>query len=170
MSMTWLWWAPLGAAALHITEEFFYPGGFADWDRMYRPAIHKSITPRLHIVVNAAMLFACLQVGLLAMSTDTEARMFGAVMWLAIVALFFSNAVFHIVGTIRTRTRSPGVVTSVVIYIPLAVAGYVHFIRSGRVSLLIAIPAVAFGGSYHFWAGIMHRARARHDGHRSLES
>jgi hypothetical protein len=27
--VSWLWWAPLGAAALHIGEEFVYPGGFA---------------------------------------------------------------------------------------------------------------------------------------------
>lgn len=52
--MTWLWWAPLAATTLHIFEEFVYPGGFAEWDRNYRPAVRKSITPRFHIIVNRA--------------------------------------------------------------------------------------------------------------------
>src|SRR5262249_5803750 len=53
----WIWWAPLCAATLHIVEEFVYPGGFAEWDRAYRPAFRESITPRLHVVVNALLLF-----------------------------------------------------------------------------------------------------------------
>jgi hypothetical protein len=159
--MTWVWWAPLAAAILHIVEEFVWPGGFADWDRSYRPAIRDSITPRLHIIVNGALLLACLQVGLCAGTTDSRARAIGAVAWLAITALLFSNAIFHIVGTIRTRTRSPGVITGVLLYLPMPVAGYWYFVRSGTVSWRIAIVAGAVGGSYHLWAAIMHRMRSR---------
>lgn len=45
--MSTLWWGPLVAAVLHILEEFVYPGGFAQWDRLYRPQIAGSITSRL---------------------------------------------------------------------------------------------------------------------------
>lgn len=58
-----MYWLPLAAVLLHICEEFFYPGGFAEWDRAYR--------------------------------------------------------------------RSPGVVTGVLVYLPLAFWGFAHFVRSG---------------------------------------
>lgn len=159
--MMWLWWAPLAAASLHITEEFVFPGGFAEWDRNYRPAIRKSITPRLHIIINAALLLACVQVGLVANTGDAEAQAFGGVAWLTIAALLFSNAVFHVLGTIQTRTRSPGVVTSVILYMPMAVFGYWYFVHHGNVSLGLATAAAVVGGSYHSWAALMHRVRAR---------
>jgi hypothetical protein len=159
--MTWLWWAPLAAVALHITEEFAFPGGFAAWDRRYRPAIRKSITSRFHIFINAALLFLCVQVGLLAKSTDMEARGVGVATWLIIAALLFSNAVFHGVGTIRTRAYSPGVVTATVLYIPLAPFGYWYFLHNGQVAWPTATAAAVGGGSYHFWAALWHKARAR---------
>lgn len=159
--MTWLWWAPLVAVTLHITEEFVFPGGFAAWDRSYRPAIRKSITPRLHIIINGALLLVCVQVGLLGGAAEVEAQAAGVVLWLAIAALLSSNAVFHGVGTARTKRYSPGLVTAAALYVPLTVLGYWHFLRSGRVSLLTAAVAALVGGSYHFWAALLHQARAR---------
>ena len=159
--MKWLWWGPLVAAVLHIVEEFVYPGGFAAWDRRYRPAIKKSITPRLHVIVNAALLLGCLQVALLGRAGDVEAQHVGTTAWLAISALLFSNAVFHVVGTLRARNYSPGVVTAVVLYVPLAVCGYWYFLGNRRVSLVTAALAAIAGGSYHLWAALLHRARAR---------
>jgi hypothetical protein len=144
--MTWLWWAPLAVVALHVTEEFVYPGGFAEWDRSYRPAIRNSITPRLHIIINGALLLACVQVGLLARVGDVEAQTVGAAAWLTIAALLFSNAVFHVVGTIRTRARSPGVVTAVALYMPLAAVGYWYFVHHGQVSLGMATATAVVGG------------------------
>jgi Protein of unknown function with HXXEE motif len=157
----WLWWAPLGAAVLHIVEEFFYPGGFAEWDRRYRPVVRVSITRRFHVIINGALLLACIQIGILGTASGADARAIGTALWLAIAALLFSNAVFHVVGSIRTRTRSPGVVTGVVLYVPLAVVGYTYFLRSGYASFPTAVVAAVIGGSYPMWAALMHRARAR---------
>jgi glutamine amidotransferase-like uncharacterized protein len=39
--VSWLWWAPLVAAALHIGEEFVYPGGFAEWERAWAALAHR---------------------------------------------------------------------------------------------------------------------------------
>jgi hypothetical protein len=60
--MKWLWWAPLFAALAHIVEEFVYPGGFADWDRAYRPQYRSSITGRVHVIINAALIALCVSV------------------------------------------------------------------------------------------------------------
>jgi hypothetical protein len=35
--VSWIGWAPPGATVLQIGEEFVHPGGFASWDRAYRP-------------------------------------------------------------------------------------------------------------------------------------
>ena len=168
----WLWWAPLVAAGLHIGEEFVYPGGFASWDREYRPAIRSSITPGLHLLVNALLLAACASVGLsgmpggavvvvgLRLRSPIPASLSGPA-WLAMAALLFSNALFHVVGTCRTRRVSPGVRTGELLYVPLTLIGYGYFMRSGRVSVVAAGIAALLGGSYHLWAAWGHRWRSR---------
>ena len=171
--MEWLWWAPLLAAVAHIVEEFVYPGGFADWDRAYRPEIRNSITPRLHLIVNTALILACINVGIA--GTTGGAVSLGGVRigsmtppqyavagWLALAALLFSNAIFHIVGTVQTGRVSPGVRTGLLLYVPLTVYGYWHFLSSGLVSFGVAVFVGLLGGSYHFWASMLHAVRARH--------
>jgi hypothetical protein len=171
--MGWLWWAPLLAVVAHIVEEFVYPGGFADWDRAYRPEIRNSITPRLHLIVNTALIVVCINVGIA--GTAGGAVSLGGVRvgsmtppqyavagWLALAALLFSNAIFHFGGTVRTGRMSPGVRTGLVLYVPLAVYGFWHFLSSGLISFGAALIAGLLGGSYHVWASVLHAARARH--------
>jgi uncharacterized protein with HXXEE motif len=170
--MTWLWWAPLGAAALHIFEEFVYPGGFAAWDRAYRPEFQESITPRLHVVVNALLLFACFSVGVSGLPggalvvgglrfRSVVPPSLAVLAWLALAALLVSNAVFHGVGTYRTGRISPGVRSGALLYVPLAVYGYAHFIGEHQASVAGAVLAGIAGSSYHLWASLGHRWRSR---------
>ena len=171
--MSWVWWAPLGAAALHIGEEFIYPGGFAAWDRAYRPEFASSITPGLHVIVNALLLAICATVGIAGMPGQAievaGLRFRSAIpsslavpLWLAMAALLFSNAIFHLLGTYQTRMASPGVRTGVLLYIPMAVLGYWHFLHTRQVSAVAAVAAALLGGSYHLWASWAHRLRSRH--------
>ena len=153
--MDWIYWTPLAAACLHITEEFLLPGGFADWDRRYRPAIAASITTRFHVIINGLLLLLCYDVGVL---RGTQS---GVILWLTLTALQFSNAVWHLNGARKTRSYSPGMVTGLFLYIPLAIYGYVHFLRNGQASVLIAVFAFAFGVSYPLLSSFMHRRRAR---------
>jgi hypothetical protein len=171
--ISWVWWAPLVAVLAHIVEEFFYPGGFADWDRSYRPQIRSSITPRFHIVINAALVGLCLSIaaagapggvihlGGLALGSIVPPR-FAAAGWLGLVALLCSNAIWHIVGTVKTGRTSPGVRTGVLLYIPLAAFGLWYFLSKDLVSIEATIVAAAIGGSYQFWADILHWFRSRH--------
>jgi hypothetical protein len=82
------------------------------------------------------------------------------VSWVALVALLFSKAVFHIVGTIQSRRCSPGVFMGVLAYIPLALFGGWRFIHADGMPVMTAVAAVVLGGSYHLWAGIGHKLRA----------
>ena len=153
--MTSIFWWPLIAAILHIIEEFVFPGGFAEWDRAYRPAYRDSITPRLHVVMNALLILLCLSAGT---NGSTPA---GVALWLTLAALLASNAVFHVVGAIKTKRYSPGMATGILLYLPMAAYGYAHFLRTQQASAGTAVAAAALGGSYHVWSAVMHSRRAR---------
>ena len=151
--MTWIFWAPLCAAILHIFEEFVLPGGFAAWYRRYRPEIQKSITPRFLVIINALLLMLCYNVVAL------RSRPEGVGLWLMVTALLASNAIWHVVGAVKTRSYSPGIITGLLLYVPLAFYGYAWFLRSEEASVATAIIAFAVGGSYHLWSSAFHRLR-----------
>jgi hypothetical protein len=155
VSASWIWWAPFVAASLHIVEEFFFPGGFPEWDRAYRSHLAKSITKRLHIVINALLILLTLSI---AMSTHTEGSVAA---WLTLASLLFGNAIFHLVGTVKTKRYSPGVVTGLLLYVPMAIFGYAYFLRTRQASKGTALVALLLGASYQLWATMAHKARAR---------
>lgn len=61
-------WTLLPAAALHIIEEFVWPGGFALWYRSWRPELAPSMTAAFFIVVNARLLALCATAGIFSAS------------------------------------------------------------------------------------------------------
>ena len=122
--------------------------------------------------MNALLLAACATVGISGMPGAAIVvgglRLRSAVPaslsvpgWLTLAALLFSNAVFHLVGTLQTKRMSPGVRTGVLLYMPLALVGYRHFTRAGEVSAVAAVVAASLGGSYHLWAAWAHRWRSQ---------
>jgi hypothetical protein len=150
-----MYWWPLFAAVLHIVEEFVFPGGFADWDRRYRPAVRSSVTPGFHLVANTVLLLACLLLGFFGPSPRAVAA------WLTLAALFLANAIYHLIGTYQTRSYSPGLVTGVLLYVPLALYGFTYFLVTGQASNSTALAALAIGGSYHLWSSLTHAQRAK---------
>lgn len=153
---TIIFWMPAAAACVHVLDEFVFPGGFKKWFLEYKADFAVSVSDRWLFFINAALIGMGVNVGLLSHSPPL-----GAVAWLAMAALLFSNAVFHVIGAIETRKYSPGMITGLAIYVPLATFGFAHFLRSGEVSIVMAIVAAAVGGSYHFIAFANHRRRAR---------
>jgi len=151
----WIYWAPLCTAGLHIFEEFVFPGGFMAWYRKSRPTMQASITPRFLIVVNVLLLILCYDVGAMAW------RPLGTQLWFLVAAILFANGIWHLVGTIRTRSYSPGLVTGLALYVPVGILGAVQLIRSGQTSIAGALPAAALGASYQLWSNLLHRRRAR---------
>jgi hypothetical protein len=148
--MDWLPWAPLCAAILHIAEEFLYPGGFAEWYRRYRNDPSR-ITARFLILVNAALLAGCIEIGLLGHSLP------GIFYWLTIAAVMFSNGVWHAWASYKSHSYSPGTITGVIVYLPMAIYGFAHFLRTSQVPLFAALIACGLGGSYHLWSALYHR-------------
>jgi uncharacterized membrane protein YjfL (UPF0719 family) len=61
----------------------------------------------------------------------------------------------------RLRAYSPGVITGMAIYAPLAVYGYVEFLRSGAASIQTALIAGMIGSSYPIWSAAYHKKRTK---------
>jgi hypothetical protein len=156
-------WSLAIAALLHIVEEFVWPGGFKAWWRAYRPGTAGQVSNRYLVGINA-LLVAVSVVIAIAMPYP---RGNGVAAWLTLGALLFSNAIFHLMGAFETKRYSPGMVTAVLLYLPLPVFGYAHFLRTGRASAGTAIVAALIGGSYHFIAFANHRRRATRRGNES---
>jgi len=155
--MTYIFWAPLAAAVLHIFEEFVFPGGFREWYSTYKPHIKKSISKRFLFLINLGLLILCYDIGALKDSSINTS----IILWLGVMALLAANGAWHIRAALKTKTYSPGVVTGIIIYIPLAVYGYIYFLQSGQVSVWIAIAAFIVGASYQLWSNLFHWFRSR---------
>jgi hypothetical protein len=124
-----VWLFPL-AYALHILEEWV--GGFPEW----LAAIDgDGVSRRAFVLINTGALI--LMVAAARASTRREEQGWLAI---AIAAIVLVNGLLHVVGTLYTGTYSPGLVTSVILYLPL-----------GQLALLRAWQQAASG---HVAAGI----------------
>ena len=155
--MSLLAWSLAIAATIHIIEEFAFPGGFKAWWCAYKPDIAASVSNRFLVMINTLLIAFSALVALAMQSPKGN----GIAAWLTLAALLFSNAVFHIIGAMQTKGYSPGMISGIVLYIPLAVYGFIHFLRNGQESIGTALMAILLGGSYHFISFANHRRRAQ---------
>jgi len=147
---------PLVASLLHVGEEFVWPGGFLAWHRRYRPELSRSITARNAMVLNAVLIAACIVLaGWGSMMSS------GLSLWLVITSILAVNAVFHFLGMIRLRSYSPGVVTGVLVSVPLCLWGFQHVLSNGAVGPRMAIESLLLGASFQLWSMFHHRLRVR---------
>ena len=152
--MDWLAWAPLAAACCHIFEEFVWPGGFAAWYRRYRGNA-PTVTARMLWIVNVGLLLACVNYALVA-----KTRL-GATALLGMCALLCSNGLWHAWASVRSHTVSPGVVTGILLYVPLMIVEFNVYLQARRVTLWMAAVALVLGSSYHLWSALYHRTGAK---------
>lgn len=153
--MQLVFWLPMVCVLLHIGEEFVWPGGFSAWFHGYRAENAVSFTPRFAVGINALLIAITIVLGFIG---ATWSR--GISLWLTLAALLASNALFHIVGTLRGGRYSPGIVTGVALYLPLCIWGFWHFLGSGEASLRLALTSLIVGSSYNLWSILTHRLRA----------
>jgi hypothetical protein len=136
----WIFIVLPGAAMAHIFEEYIYPGGFADALKKLIPRAVHLFTPGFHVAVNGLFLLLCLS-SLVIGRTNL-------VLSLSPFSLIFVNALLHIRGSIVTRGYYPGMITSVFLYIPLAVYVYSRFIMSGQLTWRAGVLSILLGGLY----------------------
>jgi hypothetical protein len=124
--MEWIYIAFFIASALHMTEEYFFPGGFMDVMKRVNPSFGPLVTTPAAIIINALQLVLCLFV----IAFGEKAPVFG----MSVAGLFIINGLAHIVGCVRVRGYAPGVVTGVGLYLPLAAHAYYISLSSGRLT------------------------------------
>ena len=103
-----VWLFPL-AYALHVMEEWL--GGFPEWLALITgDGISRQTFVAINTIAFAAMLVA--------VRAATKREEHG---WLAIAiaTLTLVNGLLHILGTLFTGTYSPGLVTGIILYLPL---------------------------------------------------
>ncbi|ATC65011.1 hypothetical protein CMV30_14130 [Nibricoccus aquaticus] len=132
--ITLLSWAPAVCFGLHIIEELFWPGGFREWYHLYRPQV-AGAPMSYYYKANACYFAAVLTVPL---------GRHSAYATLFVAGVLFYNLIFtHILGAFKTRRYSPGIVTGLLLYVPLFVTSYGYFLAKHVVSIPAAL-ACAF--------------------------
>ena len=77
---------------------------------------------------------------------------------MTVAALLCSNGIWHAWASYKSHSYSPGVVSGVSVYVPLALYGYWQFLGSGAATFGTALIAIIVGGSYQFWSTLYHRS------------
>jgi len=138
--MNWIFPACLLAALLHILEEYVYPGGFPDFMKRMAPRFASFITARFAVMINGGFLLLCLFAAVLGRSAP--------VFSLSVAALLFVNGLTHFLASLRTRGYAPGVITGVLLYMPLGVMAFSLFLRAGELSPGQMILSILIGVAY----------------------
>ncbi|MFD2872025.1 HXXEE domain-containing protein [Mucilaginibacter ximonensis] len=137
------------AVMLHVTEEFLVPGGFADWyARLMPPKTEKKNNTGFLVWINTLMMFVC------ALALYFGNTALGYTFWYYNAAIAAANALFHLWGVFKLKAYSPGVVTGLLLYVPLFVIGTKQLVGSGELPLTKAIIAIALGIGYHIFSVI----------------
>ena len=138
--MNWIFYTFVAAGVLHVLEEYFYPGGFPDFMKRMSPSFAPFITTSFAIVINGLFLVLCI----LGAIVGRDALVFS----LSIASLLVSNGLIHLMGSLRARRYAPGLITGVLLYIPLGIMAYSFFLNSGELSESQAIISVLLGLAY----------------------
>jgi hypothetical protein len=150
-----LFWILPISVVLHITEEFLFPGGFMSWWKKYEPAKAKSITSRYLIIINVLLVAISFNPVLSGLTSR------GIIWWLSVASILVVNSYFHIKAVILSKRYSPGVITSILIYMPLGIYGYWFFLSTGQISWVTAILCSFAGIAYYLFSSFNHLRRAR---------
>jgi hypothetical protein len=138
--MNWIFSAFVGAALLHVFEEYVYPGGFPDFMKQSSPALAPFITTNFAVIVNGLFLVLCLWGAKL----GRDALVFS----LSIASLLITNGLMHLIGSQRARRYAPGLVSGLLLYIPLGITAYAYFLGSGQISVPQALLSALLGLAY----------------------
>ncbi len=138
--MGWIFSAFLIVYLLHMGEEYFFPGGFMDLMKRMNPRFAPYVTGRMAVAMNGLQLVLCV----LAMVIAEKALVFS----LSVAGLLYINVWVHVLAAFRVRGYAPGLVTGVLLYLPLASFAYGMFLASGQVSLGQVLVTILLGAAY----------------------
>ncbi len=137
--------APL-SYLLHCTEEFAFPGGFISWYHNWRPSLGKQ-KPSYYWRVNVIAFIIVTITGGFALFTKGN----NSALVISTSFLAYNTIFTHIVGAIKTRTYSPGMLTGILLYLPICIMCYItayssHLISTDSLCLYVIITPL-----YELW-------------------
>jgi hypothetical protein len=138
--MDWIFDALLAAAVVHVLEEYVYPGGFSETLKRFLPKSAHLVTPRFSVIINGLFILLCI----LGAAVGRDNLMFS----LSVASLLFINSCAHIGRTVLARAYTPGLVSSLLLYIPLSSYAYYLFLSSGDITLPGSIISGLLGALY----------------------
>ena len=155
--MNQIFFVILAAAVLHVFEEYAWPGGFPAFMRRMAPRFAPAVTTPFAVVINGAFLLLCA----IATLIGPAASVFG----LSVAALLIVNGLTHIGSALRAGRYAPGLVTGVLLYLPLGAYAFYAALTSGWVSPRQALTAGLLGLAYAavpvVWLGLAVWVRRR---------
>lgn len=138
--MEWIFGAILAVTIIHMGEEYVYPGGFTDVMKRLNPKFAPLMTAPTIVIINGLQVLLCI----VAMAVGKNALAFS----MSVAALLFINGLMHILGCVRVKGYAPGVITGVLLYIPLSTYAYYVFISSSQLTPGGAVAAGVLGLLY----------------------
>jgi len=138
--MNWIFYTFIAAGMLHVLEEYFYPGGFPNFMKRMSPAFAPFVTTSFAIIINGLFLLLCV----LAAVIGKSALVFS----LSIASLLFTNGLVHMLGSMRAIRYAPGLITGILLYIPLGITAYSLFLNSDELSINQGIVSFLLGLAY----------------------
>lgn len=135
--MEWIFIAFLVVSMIHMGEEYFYPGGFMDVMKRLSPRFAPLVTAPMAVIINGLQLLLCF----VAIATGKNELAFS----MSVAPLLFINSLMHIMACARVKGYAPGVITGVLLYMPLSVYAYYLSISSGQLTLKGVIVSGVLG-------------------------
>ncbi len=132
-----------------------YPGGFLTWYKLYKPEIAESIKPKVLAVTNIFLIIGSIN-PILNGKTNIS-----VILWLIFSSIIGYNIFYHIRGLFLTKKYSPGVITSLILYLPLTVYGYFYFISEYKISIWIVFLCIAAGPFMQLFLNLNHKRRTK---------
>jgi hypothetical protein len=134
-----IFWIILVASATHVLEEYF--GGFVEMFQKYSPI--RGMTKGVFLVVNSAFIILCALAAVINVLVPIYS--------LSIAALIFINSFIHVGGAIKARGYAAGIISAILLYIPLSVYAYLLYSEAGLLGMSVLVSSFALGAS---WMGL----------------
>lgn len=131
----------------HCFEEFYYPGGFIQWYRHFRPQL-ASQTPKYYFWVNLIAFMIVLVNSFFYFMTN-GGNIAGEI--IASSFLAWNAIVTHLIGAIKSKQYSPGLITGLILYVGIYLALIVITYRQQLFTVPMLLLYSASGILYELW-------------------
>jgi len=156
MSLALIYWLPMLAVAAYLAEAWLWPGGFPDWLRRHHPDAVRGQT-RLEALAEYSdqPLFALF----IGWGGPEQAAWLS--WWVVLATAMAISAGLQILRAAKTGGYVPGMVSAVVLFLPLAVIGSGWLVAQGAVTPVALVLSVVVGIAYEVFAVWMRRVQRR---------